>query len=94
MYTQQLNASLGSGTWEQHFCPTWFCEQSSLFVQRCDEYPDTWRVARNPGEGGWLVAAVEPLCPFCGETLVTSAHVVNGVEELKGGAFGAARVSR
>jgi hypothetical protein len=36
-----------------------------------------------PGEGGWLVAAVEPLCPFCGETLLTSAHVANGVEELK-----------
>ena len=70
VYTQQRDAAPESDTWEHRFCPTVFCEQSSLFVRSHEAYPETWRIARTPGESEWLVAAIEPLCPFCGETLI------------------------
>jgi hypothetical protein len=56
--------------WEMGFCTTSFCQHSFLWVDRCDEALELWRVARQPGEEGWLIAAVEPVCPGCGGDLL------------------------
>ena len=66
-------APQGTGTWEQCLCYPLFCKKSILYVQRCAENPELWRVAITPGEEGWLVAAARPLCPFCGGILLKKA---------------------
>ena len=60
--------------WEPCACFTPVCKRNLLYVQRCDEQPDVWRVALSPGEAGWLIAAPAPLCPFCGGTLLIQTH--------------------
>jgi hypothetical protein len=65
----QVIASECVGSWERRFCDMSFCTQSVLYVQRSGEDPELWKVAVNPGETVWLVAACDPICPFCGGNL-------------------------
>jgi hypothetical protein len=79
-YKDQRSAKPDVAPWEQGFCYTAWCKERSLYVQRCHEHPELWRIALSPGEGAWLVAAPGPLCPLCGETLLTSTSFEEGVE--------------
>ena len=72
MYTNQQATKPAIGSWAQGFCYTAYCKERFLYVQRCDENKELWKVAFTPGEGVWLVAAPGPLCPLCGGTLLTS----------------------
>ena len=56
--------------WEMGFCTTPFCQHSYLWVDRSDEALELWRVARKPGEVGWLITSVEPIRPGCGGDLL------------------------
>jgi len=69
LHRHQVITSDCVGSWEQRFCDTSFCTQSILYVQKSGEDPELWKVAVNPGETVWLVAAVAPICPFCGGKL-------------------------
>ena len=62
-------------SWERCLCFTARCQQRSWYVQRDREQRDLWRIGLAPGEEGWRVAAVAPLCPLCGIILLTSAPV-------------------
>jgi hypothetical protein len=69
MYPDQNTVQQDSGPWELVFCDAPLCEESALAVQRCAAYSDLWRVAREPGQETWLVAASRPICPGCGGIL-------------------------
>jgi hypothetical protein len=70
MDTFRQDTHQGARTWETGFCATPFCKQSFLWVRHCDEALELWMVAKKPGEGGWLMAAFEPVCPGCGGDLL------------------------
>lgn len=69
-----------AGAWAQRFHHVPHCPESRLYVQRCQEDPELWRVAVKPDEGVWLVAAPEPICPFCGGNLDAPASLDMNVE--------------
>jgi len=83
MYADQRAARPGVGRWEQGFCYTSWCKERILYVQKCDQHLELWRIAHTPGEGEWRVAAPGPLCPGCGGTLLTSAPFEEGMEARK-----------
>ncbi len=68
-------AEIGVASWERCLCFTMRCHQRYWYVQRDPEQRDLWRIGLAPGEEGWRVAAVAPLCPLCGDILLTSAPV-------------------
>ena len=70
MDTFQQDTQQEARTWEMGFCTTSFCQQSFLWVDRSDEALELWRVARKLDDAGWLIAAVEPICPGCGGDLL------------------------
>jgi len=80
MYADHRAAKLDVGCWEHGFCSTSWCKERILYVQKCDQHLELWRIALTPGEGGWLVAAPGPLCPGCGRTLLTSSPFEEGME--------------
>jgi hypothetical protein len=82
MYAGQHVAKPDVRPWEHAFCSTAWCKARFLYVQRCDELPELWRISWSwsPGEGGWLVAAPGPVCPMCGGPLFTSAPFEDGLE--------------
>jgi hypothetical protein len=80
MYADHRTAKLDVRPWEHGFCSTSWCTERFLYVQKCAELPELWRIAWSPGEGGWLVAAPGPLCPGCGGTLLTSSPFEDGSE--------------
>ena len=65
--------------WEPRFCPTVWCEVNILFVQRCSDHGDLWRVAVDTNANAFLVAATTPICPLCGGHLLTTADYENGI---------------
>jgi hypothetical protein len=70
MDTFQQDTQQATKTWEMGFCTTPHCQHSFLWVDHCDEALELWRVAEEPGQRGWLIAAVEPICPGCGGDLL------------------------
>lgn len=70
------------GVWERRFCVTSWCPTEVLYVQRKGEGLDLWRVAENPNEPEWLVAAAEPVCPYCGGHLPTAANLDDGIDDI------------
>jgi hypothetical protein len=81
MYADHRAAKLDVGRWEHGFCYTSWCIERIVYVQKCAELPELWRIAWSPGEGGWLVAAPGPLCPGVWRD---PAHVIS----VRGGAAG------
>lgn len=84
MSTPPSDAQPRVAGWESCVCYTPVCKRNLLYVRHCDEQPDLWRVALSPNEGGWLVAAAGPLCPFCGATLLIPTQLGAGVALLYG----------
>jgi hypothetical protein len=68
-------SEIGEASWERCLCFTARCHQRCWYVQRDPEQRDLWRIGLAPGEEGWRVAAVAPLCPLCGGILLTSAPI-------------------
>lgn len=87
MDTFQQNEQQETGIWETGFCTTAYCQHSFLLVQQCLHTADLWKVALNPDQEGWLVAAIEPICPGCGGDLLNlnTLHGWRGAdaEEMK-----------
>lgn len=79
MYTHR-HALQDADTWAQFFHHVPHCAESRLYVQRCAENPELWRVAVKPDEAVWLVAAPKPVCPFCGGNLEMPASPDMSVE--------------
>lgn len=70
------------GTWEKRFCVTPGCHADVLYIQRKFDGLDLWRVTENPNQPEWLVAAPEPICPYCGGYLPTAANLDDGIDEI------------
>ena len=70
----------GDAEWELRFCPTQECTLDRLYVQRHEQHPDVWRVTNDVEFVGWLVAAIAPVCPYCGGNLLTAANILEGVD--------------
>jgi hypothetical protein len=81
MDTFQQDTQQKARTWEMGFCTTAFCQCSFLMVHRCAEAHELWRVTRKLGEGGWLIAAIEPICPGCGGDLLNLSTLRGWCEE-------------
>lgn len=68
-----------TGVWERRFCTSPMCQADTLFAQRRDDHLELWRVTEDPSQYEWLVAACEPICPYCGGYLLTQANLDDGI---------------
>lgn len=55
--------------WDTFACAGPFCNGAVWIVERVEEAAELWRITSGPTDPGFLVAAAEPICPRCGETL-------------------------
>ena len=61
--------------WEQWFCPNQTCAGGAWMVQRAPTTPDLWAVAAHVDDRPFTVAAMVPICPRCGTTLLTTIQL-------------------
>jgi hypothetical protein len=59
--------------WTDLFCTCIWCRAAHWLVRQDPRSPELWQIAEDHQTAPWSVAAREPVCPLCGETLV--AHV-------------------
>ena len=69
-----------NGPWEVRYCITPGCPAGTLYVQRKGEGQDLWRVTETPNQPEWLIASIDPLCPYCAGHLLTQANRLEGVD--------------
>jgi len=60
--------------WQLYACHTSYCRADRWLVRQSHEQSELWHVASLVAGVPWLVAAVEPVCPFCGTTLVAAVE--------------------
>jgi hypothetical protein len=65
--------------WEYRFCPSEFCKVEVWLVTRHDLKAELWRVTAGAGNRPWIVAAIGPVCPYCGESLLTAVELEEGI---------------
>ena len=56
--------------WEQRYCPNRTCAVGAWMVQRDPTLGDVWLVAAHEDDSPFTVAALDPVCPRCGITLL------------------------
>ncbi|MFO7169383.1 MAG: hypothetical protein DIU80_015265 [Chloroflexota bacterium] len=64
--------------WEHRICPDRACS-AVWFVASDSRGYDVWYVAREAGAQPTVVAASGPVCPICGEELVTILELEGGL---------------
>ena len=60
--------------WQIYACHTGYCRAEHWLVRESQDQPELWHVASMNDGVPWLVAAVEPVCPFCGTALVATVE--------------------
>lgn len=66
--------------WERRYCITPGCQADTLYVQRRGKGLELWRVSEKPNQPEWLIASIDPLCPYCAAHLLTQANLEDGVD--------------
>jgi len=76
---KQHGASMDTGAkemgWEQWFCPNQRCGAESWMVKHSTAAPEIWQVACRFSGSSYTVAAVDPVCPRCGDTLCAAVEL-------------------
>jgi hypothetical protein len=74
--------------WERWFCPNQYCSVEFWMVQQSLHNRELWSITDRFGGGSFTVAAVDPVCPYCGETLCMTVEIAqrsSGDEVLETG---------
>jgi hypothetical protein len=74
--------------WEQWFCPNQACAGGAWMVQRDPTRRDVWEVAAHVDERPFMVAAIDPVCPCCGTTLLTMVKLEGRLDRHVGAEMG------
>jgi hypothetical protein len=64
--------------WEQWFCPDSSCNEAAWMVQRDPATCEVWWVAAQVDVRPFTIAAIDPVCPRCGTTLLTRVELEGG----------------
>jgi hypothetical protein len=67
---EQYHKEESTMSWEQRFCPNQACADRTWMVQRAPKTYDVWAVAAHVDDNPFTVAAIDPVCPHCGTTLL------------------------
>jgi hypothetical protein len=61
--------------WERWFCPNQRCFVEFWMVQQASHNRELWLMTDRFGGGSFTVAAEDPVCPRCGETLCMTVEI-------------------
>lgn len=50
-------------------CPSIGCAADGWYIEREPGSLNAWLIATEAGGAGWVIAADEPICPYCAATL-------------------------
>ena len=70
--------------WNQWYCTNQACAVEAWMVQRDPLARDAWWVATHADERPFAVAAIDPVCPSCGTTLLATVELESRLAEPAG----------
>ena len=70
--------------WEQWHCSNQACAREVWMVQRDPTARDLWRVAAPEDGCPFTLAAIDPVCPRCGTTLLGMVELTGWLSEAAG----------
>lgn len=50
-------------------CPSASCSAEAWYIEDDPRRPETWLITAELGGSPWVIAADEPICPYCAATL-------------------------
>ena len=74
--------------WEQWYCPNQACAGGAWMVQRDPTRCDAWEVVAHVDDCHFTVAAMVPICPRCGTTLLTIVKLEGRLDRHAGAEVG------